>query len=496
MANQPQASEAGASKPAGSAALVFTDVDKAKARRWFSQGKQVTESRNYDYGIECYITGLSFWPEAVEEGHMPLRLLSMQRMLAGGKKPGMTDSFKKPMSGKDAKQAMLNAEELLAKDPKKPEYMEGVVRNAAKAGYFQTVKWIAPTYYDALRTEKKPNAGKLKALREVLEEAGDRSDAQGDTALAVWFYEKAADVQGLVVKLLPNDGPAATDYRNLNGKLTIVRGKYSSAEDFRESLRDADKAKLLHDAERVVQADDAVENLIRAARKEYEASPTTPAKVTALVEHLLRRERKEDENEAIAVLERAAEATKTYNFKMKADDVRLKQLNREYRALLAKAKESGSAEDKQQARLAATELVETEIAVCRDRVKAYPTDLRIRYRLGLALFRAKRYDEAIPVFQEAQMEPKHRVQAMYHMGRCFFEKEIYEQAYEVLGDAAKAYEIEGDDFSKELTYWLGRAFESAGKKEEATSTYGRLLRQDYNYGDGEVRKRLEELKKG
>ena len=74
---------------ASDAPPTFSDADKQKARRWFQQGKTVVETRNYEYGIECYITGLGFWPEAVEEGHMLLRAISVARLNAGGKKPGM-----------------------------------------------------------------------------------------------------------------------------------------------------------------------------------------------------------------------------------------------------------------------------------------------------------------------------------------------------------------------------------------------------------------------
>ena len=80
------------------------------------------------------------------------------------------------------------------------------------------------------------------------------------------------------------------------------------------------------------------------------------------------------------------------------------------------------------------------------------------------------------------------------MGRCFFEREIFEQAAEVLQEACDEYEVAGDDLSKELMYWVGRALHQDGQIERAIRAYGKLLRQDYNYMKGEVRKRLDELK--
>ncbi|MCG3128750.1 MAG: hypothetical protein CHACPFDD_03641 [Phycisphaerae bacterium] len=482
-----------ASKPA---AAETSPVDQAKARRWFAQAKQVTESRNYDYGIECYVTGLGFWPDAVEEGHKPLRAVAMQRLMAGGKKPGMMDQFKKSTNGKDVKQNLLNACELLAKDPKNATYMEPLLKNAVKLGCAETAKWVAPILIDGLKNEKKPSAARFKAAVEMLEEAADAGETAGRNTDTVWFLEQAVAAADAVARLLPGDGPAATQLRNLSGKLTIVRGKYRDGESFRDSLRDAEKSKLLHDGDRVVQSDDAVDHLITAARAEYEANPGVPGKVMALVEHLLRRERKKDEDDAMAVLGRAYKDSNNYNFKSKLDDIRLRQVTRQVRELKARAEQTGSEEDRQQLRLANAERVETEIEVWSERMAAYPTDLRVRFRYGMALFAAKRWDEAIPVFQESQVDPRNRTQSLFYMGRCFYEKQIYDQARHLLDDAARSYEIEGDATSKDIAYWQGRAAEAAGDAAGALEAYGRLLRSDYNYLGGEVRQRVEALKKG
>jgi Flp pilus assembly protein TadD len=423
-----------------------------------------------------------------------LRVLSMARMHAGGKKPGMRDSLKRSMSGKDAKQAMLNAEHLLSMDPRKADYAEGLLKNANKAGYSETIKWIGPILFDLLKGEKKPNANKLKSLKDAMEEAGGRAEKQGDAATATECYELAVKAIDTVVRLNPNDGPASNDLRDLAGKLTIVRGKYSETEDFRDSLADAEHAKILHDSDRVVQSEDAVANLIAAARRAWEEDPL-PARLNTLVEHLTRRELKTDEQEAIRLLMAEYKKTQNYNQKMRADEIRIKQLKRQARELKNLARKSGSDEDKQQLRLAIMELADTEIQAQRERCEQYPTDMRQRYKLGAALFAAKRWDDAIPIFQEAQNDPKHRVQSKYLMGRSFFEREIYEQAAQVLVEASDEYEVEGDDLSKEMLYWTGRALEAAGDATGAVSAYGKLLRKDYNYMDGDVRNRLDELKK-
>ena len=64
---------------------VFSEKDKTRARQWFEKAKYLRERRDYDYAIESYIQGLDFWTDAVEEGHMPLWSLAIQRQQVGGK---------------------------------------------------------------------------------------------------------------------------------------------------------------------------------------------------------------------------------------------------------------------------------------------------------------------------------------------------------------------------------------------------------------------------
>jgi hypothetical protein len=473
----------------------FSEKDKARARRWFAKAKDLRERRDYDYAIESYLNGLGFWTEAVEEGHMPLWSLAIQRQQAGGKKPGMMDGLKRPMTGKDARKCLLNAEHLMAKDPANSNYLDGVLKNAHRADLPETLKWIAPKVFESMRKDKKPNSGRFKTFRQVLVDAGERADERGDPQLAAWCYEQAVNALDFLVARNPTDMALKDEQRDLSGKLTIARGKYGDADSFRDSLQDADKQKLLHDGERAKQADETLEALISAARSEYEANPTVAGKIGAYVDTLLKPERRKEELEAIAVLKQAYEESSNYSFKLKADDIRLRQLHRQTRRWQDKAGKTRSEDDKQQARLARTEEQQIELDVFRERVAKYPTDLRLKFFLGRALFNLQQYDEAIPLLQEAQGDPRSRVRCQLMIGRAFFDQGSFSQAADVLGETLQKYETVGDDLSKEMMYWIGRACEDDGKADEALATYGKLLRLDYNYADGDARRRHEQLKK-
>lgn len=468
----------------------FSDDDMARARKWFAQGQSLAEKKNYDYAIESYINGLGFWPEAVEEGHKPCRAAALFR---GGQKIGFGDSMKYKTNVKDPRQAMLNAEMLLSKDPRNVGYMEAMFRNAAKGRYDATTMWIGEIFADAAAREEKPSPARFELLRQVYEELGDRA-MQTDPRLAITALDRAVDAMSKLQALKPTDMGVSTDLRDLAGKLTILKGRYASAESFKDSIQDSEGQRALHDEERVVQSDTRMDELLTRSKSQYEAAPTNAAAINQYVDLLCRREVEADETRAIGILVQAFKDTREYRYKLRADDIRIKQLTR-------KAREIAASGDRDAARTHLKEQLRFELGVFKERVRQYPTDLRLRYEYGRRLFQAGQYnpaayDEAIPILQEARADPKTRTHCSLYIGRCFFEKGYFSQAIDTIREAIESYEIPDDDIGKEMHYWLGRALQSDGRTEDALKTYGQLIQWDYNYRKGEVRKRIDDLKGG
>jgi tetratricopeptide (TPR) repeat protein len=479
MSKKPDKSK-GDDKPAKP---TFTDTEIAKARRWFEKGQELAEKKNYDYAIESYISGLAFWPEAVEEGHKPCRAAALFR---GPQKVSFTGGMKYKTTGKDAKRAMLNAEMLLSKDAANIGYTEAVFKNAARGYYDQTVLWIGELLADAAVHEEKPNPARFELMRKIYEELADRV-ADTEPPLAITCLERAVEALSRLQALKPQDLEIATDLRDVAGKLTILKGQYQSAESFRDSIHDGDAQQELHDKERAVQSDESLDKLIASARQHLEADPLDKATINELVNLLCRREQTQEETQAIGILIEAFKQTEEYPFKMRADEIRMRQLNRQTREIVA----SGDAEA---ARKQLKDQLRYELKVYRDRADRYPTDMRIRYQYGQRLFRARRFDDAIPVLQEARSDPKTRGFCNLYIGRCFFEKGYHSQAVDTLQEAIQAHEPPDDELGKQLNYRLGRAYEADGRTEDALKTYGQLIQWDYNYRNGEVRKRLDALK--
>jgi tetratricopeptide (TPR) repeat protein len=467
--------------------VIPTPQEKAKALKWFEHGKTVADTHNYDYAIECYINGLAIWPEAVEEGHKPLRAVGFARLGAGKKRTSILEKLTRFSTSvgtsRDPLQGMLAAEKLLAKEPNDLNHMEAMLKNAAKAGCEQTCMWLGPILLQEALTNPKAHFLKLVTVRQIFEELGDRYNAQGDVTKAIECYEITGKALEGLARAKPDEREFQDQYRDVSGKLTILKGKFEAG-DFRESLLDPQKQRDIRDQDRMFQDDSRYAQLIESAMRSMRENPNEPGKVFAVADLMLRRGRPEDEDAAIQLLLEAYERTKTYQFKMRADEVRMRQLRRQVQQMKGQGDEKAAAE-------LLKKMLDFEIEVYLERIHHYPTEVRYKYELGKRYFMAQRFDDAMPMLQQARTDPRNRMACLSLIAQSFYHKGFYDQAINVLLDGIKGYPIEGDEVSKDLHYWLGRAYEAAGQIDAAIQTYGQIIQWDYNYRNGDVRQRLQ-----
>jgi len=249
-------------------------------------------------------------------------------------------------------------------------------------------------------------------------------------------------------------------------------------------MSDADEQARRHDEDRLVQGADRMSELIEKARQDMEANPTVEAKVIHYVDMLCKDETDDHEKQAIQILVERYKATDNYRFKLRADEIAMRQIRRHVRD----AKASGDAERFKE--LLRRQLG-FELSVFKERVAKYPTDLRLKYDYGIRLFKGRRFDDAIPYLQQGRGDPKVRFACSLYLGRCFYEKGFHAQAASILREAISQYELTEDETAKDLNYWLGRALAEDGKPDEAKEVFGKLLQIDYNYRD--VRDRMQKL---
>lgn len=472
--------------------LIADESQIAKARKFFEHARKAADTRNYDYAVRLYVDGLALWPDAIEDGLKKLRVVGTARRLEGGKPLGFLASRKYSTGGKDVLLSLKNALYLFGMDPVNLGHMEQILQLAAKARCDRIAEWIAPVLADAYNSAKKLAASRYASTCAAMNTAADLAMAVGADETAIKILEACIATTQLWMQHHPDSTAAPKARSDASGKITIVKGRFSQTTGFKQSLKDEETQQDIHDKDRSVQTTDRLQQMIAKARQEWESNPDISAKLTNLIDLMTRLEEDEVENEAVAILERQYVTSQDYVFKRKADDLRMRQMSRQRRMLQTAVKDSP--QDRDAIRSLNQQIVrqsEAEMAIYRDRLEHYPTDMRLRYELGRRLFAIRRFDEAIPLFQQAQADVRSRGESRLYMGRCFYEKKFYDQAATTFRTGIAEVDSATGRLVMDLHYWLGRTLEAANDPTEARNVYGHLIQLDYNFRD--ARQRMEKL---
>ena len=450
----------------------------ARAKAFFDKAGKVAETKNYDYAIDMYLQGLRYAPDAVVEGHLPLAELALQRQGSGNKKPSMMERVKR-LGGKTPLEQMLNAEYLYTKDPDHLPYAEAMLKAAIAGGYNKTAGWIANVIFQAVNASRKPSASTYILLKDAY-----KTLEQFDKAIVA--IQRAA-------KLKPEDGALSDEFKNLSAELTMARGKYDGEGDFRKSIKDRESQEKRQAQASVVKTEDYRVKAVEDARKKIAQNPDLQANIFELADALSGLETDQAENDAISLLENTYEKRKDFSFKRRAGLLRIKQLKRKLKE--AKAAHETNPNDAQAKALTeqlSAQLNTTELEHFRLCVQNYPTDIGAKYEYAIRLLRNEQYNEAIPLFQEAQKDPRRKIKALNHIGLCFSKKGWLADAIDVYTQAIESYEIKNDATGKELRYNLARAYEQQKDTAKALEIYRKIAQSDFAYKD--VSQRVDRLR--
>ena len=455
------------------------DVGLQKARAFFTRAEEVASTDNFDYAIDLYLDGLRFAPDALEDGHGPLRRLALIRQGKGGKKPSMMEVIRHK-GGKLPLDEMLNAEFLLAKDPDNLGHAEAMLKAAVAGGYHRTGEWVALLIFEANKSSTKPSFAAYILLK--------------DMYAKMQMFTKAVSVCELAVQLRPDDDALRDELRNLCASMTMEKGKYGQTNDFRGSIKDRDAQDRLHSQDYVVKSSDTKLQIVDEARKRLEQVRTSPTNVLDLANALGDLETEAGYNEAFELLTHYYEQTRDFSFQRRQGELKLRMLRGQIREVTQALKAAPNDMALKERLAGLTTTIEREemehFRLCQEN---YPTDLRFKYEYGRCLIRAQQFDLAIPLFQEAQKDPKLHVAAMDKTGLCFLLKGWHEDAIDIFHQALKASPLQESPITKDIKYNLARAYEASGQAKEALELYRKLAQLDFSYKD--VGQRIDILRK-
>ena len=450
----------------------------ARAKSFFEKARKVAETNNFDYAVDLYLQGLRYSPDALEEGHLPLCELALHRQGKGGKKPSMVEKMKH-LRGKTPLEQMLKAEYLFAKDPEHMPYGEEMLKGAVAGGYKKTANWIANLVFQTNNAAKKPSAKTYILLK--------------DSYAALGQFDKAVVACQRASKLRPEDGRLADEFKNLSAELTMARGKYDTEGDFRKAIKNREEQEKLHSQAGVIKTEDYRVKAVEDARKKVTQNPNLTVNIFSLADALAGMENDKGENEAIALLENTYKNKKDFSFQQRANQLRITQLRRKIREAKACLETNpDDAQIKAAFEQLTGQLNNTELEHYKLSVQNYPTNLAAKFEYAIRLVRNKQYNEAIPLFQEAQKDPRRKIAAANKIGFCFFMKGWLADAIDIYTKAIESHEIKDDATGKELRYNLALAYEQQGETEKALEIYRKIAQLDFGYKD--VSQRVDKLR--
>jgi hypothetical protein len=468
-----------------------SEDEQKRAHELFDRGRKIGGTGNFDYAIEMYYQGLLLDP-ANADAHTELREIGMKRKASGGKGLGFLEARKFSTSNKDDKLNMVNAEKLLAFEPGNTDYMQALIQNAHKAGYWQVVMWIGPIFQKANAESKKPEFGKFIVLKDVYKQMA--MDTGTPARERPELLERATNACHYAAKMRPDEMDLQTELKNLGALLTQVKGKYDqTGGTFTDSIKDRDTQEKLQAQDKGVQSIGVMGKLIQAAEAEYKAEPNEPGKMLKLVDVLEKTEDPEYEGKAIEILNQWYAKTKQFRFRKRIGEINMRQWRRmEQGQKEFLAQNPTDADAKKAFDDFKKEQNEFELAEYQLWAENYPTDTTFRYQAAIRMFELGQYDAAIPMFQHAEADAKYRTQARIYLGRSFYQLKFLDEAIDTLDGLVREYQTKGDERSKEMHYWAARAHEERGDNEVAIKLYSAIVRMEFNYSD--VQQRIRKLR--
>jgi tetratricopeptide (TPR) repeat protein len=441
------------------------------ARALFAKGTEALARDNYDYAIALLNQSLEKEP-GFYDCRKTLRDAQFRKLGGGG-----TGFFKKMWSGAGSSPQVAKAKMALSKNPAEAiAIAEQILNGDPNSSAAHRLIVDAGKALDLPRTV----ALSYETLAKNSPKDKDLAIEFAHAVSAIGEGSRAETILMDLMREMPNDGELRTALKDLSARKTMDEGGYGALEggggSFRDVLKDKDEAVSLEQEKRAQKSEDVTGRLIAEYEERLHTEPNNLKLIRSLAELFTQKKEferaltlydriKNSEMGNDPSLERAIADTIVKRF-----DYQLEQLNPfgpEHAAEVEKIK---------------AEKLAFQVAECQKRVEKYPTDLAIRYEMGVLYFQTGKIGEAIQEFQKAQGNPHKRLASMSYLAQCFAKRKMFDLAARTLQNAIK--EKPGfDDEKKDLIYNLGSVLESMGKKEEAIEQFKQIYEMDAGYKD-------------
>ncbi len=439
-------------------------------RKLYSKGYEAYQRENFDYAIELFNQILVKEP-ANFECRMALR--GAQKGKSGGK----TGFFKRALSSASSAPMVGKAQLALRKSPEEAiQIAEQILNSDANNSGAHKIIAEAALGLDMPKTA----VLSLEVLQRNSPEDKDAAFQLVDACIAAGDKPKAEKILTDLRKAFPNDGEVYQKLKDLSARQSLDEGGYSklgtNTSSYRDVLKDKDQTAKLEQENKQMRSEDRNADLL----KDYESRVAKEPNNLKLLRNLaeLYAERK-DFDRSIEYFEKmaAVDGGNDSSLQQQIAATKIKRFNHQLSLLDA------SAPDYPEKAAQITADRDTfQLEECKARADKYPTDMTIRFELGVLYFKAGKIAEAMPELQKAKSNPNKRLQAMNYLAQCLAKRNMNDMAAKTVQEALRE-KPNFDGEKMELTYTLGTLFEKMGKKEEAIEQFKLIYEVDMGYKD-------------
>lgn len=440
------------------------------ARTLYTKAQEAAQRENTDYAIALFNQVLEKEPGFIE-GRKALRAEQFKKAGASGGffKKMLNSASSSPLVAKGQLALRSNpatalgiAEQILNSDPNSSGAHKIIVE-AARALELPRTAFLS--YETLIKNSPKDTSLAI--------EFAHASSEVGDT-------QQAERVLSEMLRDNPHNGELNQALKDLSARKTMDQGGYTALEggkgSYRDILKNKKEAVLLEQEKRVVKDEDVNARLIKEYETRLETEPNNLKVLRSLAEIYTE---KKQFDQAFALYERIknSELGNDPTLEQAINKTRMKQFDYQIEQINPFAPDHAAQVEQIKA-----QKLEFQVTDCQRRVEKYPTDLVIRFEMGVLYLQTGKISEAIQEFQKAQQNPSKRLAAMGYLAQCYMKKKMYDFAARTFQNAIKEKPVFDED-KKELTYHLGTVFELMGKKDEATEQFKLIYEVDSAYKD-------------
>lgn len=458
-----------------------------KAQAFFDRARTVHESENYEYAMQMWLSGLRWDPSSMDGLNGFLK--SSEIFAATSGKKGVSKETKSAVATKGPVGKYISA--LLEFGLKRIDTNNAIkVTSAASAlGITDPVKMLGEHALKLALNDPKAKKDMFVKLLEAFANSGS--------------YKLAAVAGENACRMDPADADLQHQVRNMLAQSTMTSGGYDDTEagGFRKNIRDADKQLKLEQEDSVAKTDSTKDAIVERTKQEHEARPDDIPSLEKYAKALMARGKGPDELKAMTLFNQAFKQTGSFRFRKEAGEIQMNRARRTLEKIKAVAKANpGDADAQDKLEKASKQFEKLQIDELKLQVENYPTDLSLKYKLGVILYQRGEYNDAIEQFQLAQSDPKIRRSVQNLMGKAFLALGGWEDAaITTLEQALGNQDDDDSELGMDIRYGLMEALISKAQKdndmeaaERADKIAAGIAIQQFSFRD--VREKRELIK--